>query len=672
MYSEAMNQMIDATKLITSKNFSRSPIKHYNDSKSCTFRLCILNQTQKIESLKGFFLLLVINEDSIRFKVFFTIRNEVYKFCNSNLLQKVLGLISLINLELDLGYFNIVEKVNILQLELAIWYKELNIGEIQNLIFPYIKKAAKIYNDRAQQFYALIQESNKSSENGKANVYQTNLGIRHKRSSTRESSEDETDEEVTSSNYRSDESKEEEEEEEDFENDEECSDSRTTEYEDNSHNTSEVKDVLSFIEKTPNLKDFFENNVKEYQKANCPEFICMPLWQFLEMYDLPEGLLNEILLKLAKMYDYRLEFEEFPYKNIIIYGTKPEDYSFFLISAGIDKFSKIRDMKEIEFSKPTEVYNDLFAYFLAIQSKIWDSIVHPTYELSVFDKIPAEDFKNSSLTEESKMLGQGGFGAVYENELHGTKVAIKFAKENKEDILKARLRLHKELSIMKSLCHENITQCYGCVQYGDKFGLVIEYCSKGTLRDYISETQEKDLAKRLEFLLGIAHGLEFMHSKNICHFDIKPQNIFFDENYVPKIADFGMSEHLRKGLPVKPGFTTHYCAPEHIKGQNPNQSADIWSFGMTAYATIVQRSPFDYLKKANKSESDPQEFCKKVEKEKIRPEITENFKKHLPQIVNLFECTWQIDPEERPSAKEIGDLIKKWLLSIKRKRGNSE
>jgi len=78
---------------------------------------------------------------------------------------------------------------------------------------------------------------------------------------------------------------------------------------------------------------------------------------------------------------------------------------------------------------------------------------------------------------------------------------------------------------------------------------------------------------------------------------------------------------------------------------------------MTSYSLIVQRRPFDYLKKANKSDTEPEEFCKIIEKENKRPELTESFKKHLPQIVNLFEAIWELNPESRPPAKDIRALL---------------
>mmetsp|Transcript_16326 Transcript_16326/g.16264 ORF Transcript_16326/g.16264 Transcript_16326/m.16264 type:complete len:210 (+) Transcript_16326:1077-1706(+) len=208
-------------------------------------------------------------------------------------------------------------------------------------------------------------------------------------------------------------------------------------------------------------------------------------------------------------------------------------------------------------------------------SKILDIFYNPNYEISDSDLIPSLDFKYPKLIDETRHIGQGGFGDVYQNELHGMNVAIKFAREVKEENGKALSRLQKELVIMKCLCHENIIKCYGCVKVEDKLGLVLEYCSNETLSSFIKNQPRADLKIRLERLYGVIKGLEFMHYKNICHFDIKPQNIFFDENNTPKIADFGMSEFLSEGMKISPGFTLHYCSPEHIKGNNPTQKADI-------------------------------------------------------------------------------------------------
>lgn len=77
---------------------------------------------------------------------------------------------------------------------------------------------------------------------------------------------------------------------------------------------------------------------------------------------------------------------------------------------------------------------------------------------------------------------------------------------------------------------------------------------------------------------------QYIHSCNIIHRDIKPQNIFVDKNMNLKIGDFGVSKLLDGTENCKTtAGTPYYCSPEVMKSQQYSKKTDIWSLGCVIY-----------------------------------------------------------------------------------------
>lgn len=162
-------------------------------------------------------------------------------------------------------------------------------------------------------------------------------------------------------------------------------------------------------------------------------------------------------------------------------------------------------------------------------------------------------------------------------------------------------------------------------------------------------------------------GLEFMHSKQICHFDVKPHNIFINEAMCPKFADFGMSEYLKDMRSTKPGFTLLYCSPEQIKGDNPGPKSDIWSFGMCFYYILHLKNPFDYLETMRGHSLNKKEFYKELKKRSRRPRVDENFEHEYPRFISLMREMWIEDPGRRPTIKDVSFGLKKSIELLRPK-----
>lgn len=188
-------------------------------------------------------------------------------------------------------------------------------------------------------------------------------------------------------------------------------------------------------------------------------------------------------------------------------------------------------------------------------------------------------------------LGQGGFGVVYKGNLfNGCPVAVKIlntSKRNGEDFI-------NEVASITRTSHVNVVTLLGFCFEGRKKALVYEFMCNGSLDKFIynkgPETIESLSWDNLhQIAKGIARGLEYLHrgcNTRILHFDIKPHNILLDENFSPKISDFG----LAKLCPRKESIismsdqrgTMGYVAPEvwnrHFGGVS--YKSDVYSYGM--------------------------------------------------------------------------------------------
>ncbi|KAM3693133.1 hypothetical protein ACJW31_08G143000 [Castanea mollissima] len=186
-------------------------------------------------------------------------------------------------------------------------------------------------------------------------------------------------------------------------------------------------------------------------------------------------------------------------------------------------------------------------------------------------------------------LGEGGYGSVYQGKLQsGHLVAIKMlgkSKGNGQDFI-------NEVATIGRIHHENVVQLIGYCVEGLKRALIYEFMPNGSLDKYIFSQEGNiplSIEKTYNISLGVAHGIEYLHrggDMQILHFDIKPHNILLDENFTPKVADFG----LAKLYPIDDSIvsltaargTLGYIAPElfykNIGGVS--YKADVYSFGM--------------------------------------------------------------------------------------------
>ncbi|KAJ3683546.1 hypothetical protein LUZ60_013773 [Juncus effusus] len=185
----------------------------------------------------------------------------------------------------------------------------------------------------------------------------------------------------------------------------------------------------------------------------------------------------------------------------------------------------------------------------------------------------------------SEMIGKGGFGSVFKGFLlDSTVVAVK----RLEGISQGDKHFRAEVGTIGTIQHLNLIRLFGfCSENGKKL-LVYEYMPMGSLDRHLFGNGPTVLTWeiRYQIALGVTRGLLYLHEKCrycIIHCDIKPENILLDEEFVPKIADFGLAKLLgrdfSRALTTMRG-TIGYLAPEWIAGVAITTKADVYSFGM--------------------------------------------------------------------------------------------
>ncbi|KAK2429587.1 PR5 receptor kinase [Trifolium repens] len=201
-------------------------------------------------------------------------------------------------------------------------------------------------------------------------------------------------------------------------------------------------------------------------------------------------------------------------------------------------------------------------------------------------------------------LGQGGFGVVYKGKLfNGCHVAVKIlnaSKGNGEEFI-------NEVASISRTSHVNVVTLLGFCFEGRKKALIYELMSNGSLDNFIYKKEPRNIGslsweKLYEIAKGIARGLDYLHrgcNTRILHFDIKPHNILLDENFCPKISDFGLAKFCPKRESIismsNARGTIGYIAPEVCNRQfgGVSQKSDVYSYEMMVLEMTGVRKKID-------------------------------------------------------------------------------
>lgn len=318
-----------------------------------------------------------------------------------------------------------------------------------------------------------------------------------------------------------------------------------------------------------------------------------------------------------------------------------------------------------------------------------------------------EEIDSSQFVLQPKdVIGSGSFARVYRANYKGLDVAVKVFKPSE-----LPTRIDNEVRILGKLRgHENVVRVVGYCVVGDQKQIAMEYCAYGNLHECIQNVKRNaggrglgraarrktekgreleaamrstrrsrgapatPLSKRKRdeveaptsppdpyeaikqrrgaIIAGIARGMQHLHKNNVCHRDLSSMNVLVDSNWVPKIADFGLSTvdvNEMKGMGVGTG---RWRAPEVFKNKPKNcqdkfkgfytNSSDVYSFGVIVWELFhLGQVPWE-----GELDADVKRKVMQGDRPKIERDVPKVWRK-------LMEQCWAHDPDSRPSFANV-------------------
>ncbi|XVF37848.1 hypothetical protein REPUB_Repub20aG0046300 [Reevesia pubescens] len=297
----------------------------------------------------------------------------------------------------------------------------------------------------------------------------------------------------------------------------------------------------------------------------------------------------------------------------------------------------------------------------------------PTGKLILFDSKPSPDGIGNPevLLNKSAEIGEGVFGTVYKVPLgaQGRIVAIK--KLVTSNIIQYPDDFDREVRVLGKARHPNLISLEGYYWTPQYQLLVTEYAPNGNLQTKLHErlgsVPPLYWSNRFKIIVGTAKGLAHLHHSfrpPIIHYNIKPSNILLDENYNPKISDFGLARLLMKlekhVISNRFQSALGYVAPElACQSLRVNEKCDVYGFGVLILELVTGRRPVEYGEDNVVILSDHVRVL--MEQGNVLDCVDQSVGDYpedevLPVLKLALVCTSQI-PSSRPSMAEVVQIL---------------
>ncbi|XP_009111593.1 receptor-like protein kinase HAIKU2 [Brassica rapa] len=295
-------------------------------------------------------------------------------------------------------------------------------------------------------------------------------------------------------------------------------------------------------------------------------------------------------------------------------------------------------------------------------------------EMEIIDKIKPEN-----------LIGRGGHGDVYRVTLrNGETLAVKHIVGTDT----CNREFEAEVATLSNVKHINVVKLFCSITSEDSKLLVYEFMTNGSLWEQLHERrgdQEIGWRVRQAIALGAAKGLEYLHhglDQPVIHRDVKSSNILLDEEWRPRIADFGLSKIIQSdsvqrdvSSSIVEG-TLGYIAPEYAYTTKVNEKSDVYSFGVVLMELVTGKKPTEVEFGENRDiVSWVLSRSKEMEKEKmmelIDPVIEYEYKEDALKVLTIaLLCTGK-SPQVRPFMKSVVRMLETTGTSYDKSNGEA-
>ncbi len=251
-----------------------------------------------------------------------------------------------------------------------------------------------------------------------------------------------------------------------------------------------------------------------------------------------------------------------------------------------------------------------------------------------------------------RLIGKGTFSNVYEARSinTGNQCALKVLLKDRAQYDSISLFENELETLSRFSRHENVLRLFDAYETTDHLVIVTEYLDGGDLFKVIRERGRLSEPECRYVLKGILKALEHVHVKyQICHRDLKLENILLSSDGRVVLADFGLSKMYRSALLTRCG-SEEYAAPELILGKPYDaEKSDIWSFGVIMFACLKGHLPFRRIGEMRVNSCNPLSLYAQILSKHVIFEgggITEECK-------GVLERTLEREPSKRATIKEL-------------------
>ncbi|MBA0826848.1 hypothetical protein Goarm_011667 [Gossypium armourianum] len=289
-------------------------------------------------------------------------------------------------------------------------------------------------------------------------------------------------------------------------------------------------------------------------------------------------------------------------------------------------------------------------------------------------------------------IGVGGFGSVYKGTIkplngRGDPIVVAVKKLNAHG-LQGHKEWLAEIQFLGVVSHPNLVKLIGYCSVDGERGiermLVYEYMPNRSLEDHLfNSTSTLPWKMRLEIMLGVAEGLAYLHEGlevKVIYRDFKSSNVLLDENFRPKLSDFGLAREGPTGdhTHVSTGVygTYGYAAPEYVETGHLTIQSDIWTFGVVLYEVLTGRRTVErnrptleqkLLDWVKQFPPDSKRFSMIID-----PRLRNNYSLNAAQKVGkLANSCLNKNAKERPAMSQVVESLKQVIQELEEASSSS-